>query len=366
MAGKIVGRTWQALITVLAASLLVSCSGASDPELKSTPGALPDEATVYAIAFGNDGRVIVGTGMDGVFVGKLNGRDFTVTQHLSSDSEALLGPGVVRDVVWRGNEVLVVGAMGLTVFRDEGDGLSAVAHYDESTSPALRGKNVTTVAQYGDLVLVGASPGGVTAGTLIAGSLQDVTYYHPNSTPHLVEPRVTGIALDNTGSTAVISGHLGAGLDTAQLTNGEPSFASVTTLDKAPAIGNMVDDVAITGSSVVAVGRGGVVIGALRDGRLVINNHYDHKNLKALTGVPVVRVAISPDGQMVALGEASGYVIVARLTEQGSLVDATQYRHKPSTGGLPVQLHAVAFTPDGGTVLRGLSRGGLDFINIER
>jgi hypothetical protein len=366
MAGKIVGRIWRVLISVLAISLLVFCSDSSDPELKSTPSSLPDEATVYAIAFGNDGRVIVGTGVHGLFVGELNGRDFKVTQDLSSDSEALLGPGVIRDVVWRDNEVLVVGAMGLTVFRDEGDGLSAIARYDESTNPALRGKNVTTVAQYGDLLLVGASPGGVTAGTLIAGSLQDVTYYHPNSTPYLVEPRVTGIALDSTGSTAVISGHLGAGLDIAQLTNGEPTFASITTLNNGvPQGGNMVNDVAITGHTVVAVGLGGVVIGTLRDGRLVINNHYDHRNLNALTGSPVARVAISPDGQMVALGEVSGYVIVARLTEELSLVDVTQYRHKPSNGGLPVQLHAVAFTPDGSTVLRGLSRNGLDFINIE-
>ncbi len=366
MAVKIIGRIWQVLITVLAMSLLVSCSDSSDPELNSAPGSLPNEATVYAIAFGNGGRVIVGTGMDGLFVGELNGREFEVTQHLSSDSEALLGPGAVRDVLWGGNEVLVVGAMGLTVFRDEGDNLSAVAHYDESTSPALRGKNVTSVAQFGDLVLIGASPGGVTAGTLIAGSLQDVTYYHPNSTPHLVEPRVTGIALDSTGSTAVISGHLGAGLDTAQLSSGAPGFASIMRLDEGvPPGGNMVNDVAITGSTVVAVGRGGVVIGTLRDGRLVINNHYDHRNLNGLTGVPVARVAISPDGRMVALGEASGYVIVARLTEECSLVDANQYRHAPSNGGLPAQLHAVAFTPDGSTVLRGLSRGGLDFINIE-
>ncbi|KAJ2641611.1 WD40 repeat-like protein, partial [Coemansia sp. RSA 1694] len=147
------------------------------------------------------------------------------------------------------------------------------------------------------------------------------------------------LAIDPSGATVV-----------AALANGDLALVSLATQQATKVPASPAQAVAISHASVVAVGYGdnSVRLFQLANGTLVATGVSVTANTR-----PITRLAFSPDGQLLAAGDAGGKIVVARA-DTGEIVTTRWGAHTARIYGLawsPDNEHAASSSLDGHVIV---------------
>ncbi|KAJ2442329.1 WD40 repeat-like protein, partial [Coemansia sp. RSA 2424] len=147
------------------------------------------------------------------------------------------------------------------------------------------------------------------------------------------------LAIDSSGATVV-----------AALANGDLALVSLATQQATKVPGSPAQAVAISHASVVAVGYGdnSVRLFQLANGTLAPTGVSVTANTR-----PITRLAFSPDGQLLAAGDAGGKIVVARA-DTGEIVTTRWGAHTARIYGLawsPDNEHAASSSLDGHVIV---------------
>ena len=362
---KPVGRRLVVLVVAVSLFLVTAtaCTEAESPGRISRELNLPEQATVYSIDVNNDGTLILGTGLHGVFVGSIRGSDVVLTDNFTEDGAIPIVGGAIRTVRVEKDYYLAGGQEGLTILErgDEGDVIEA---------RWLLPGNIKAVAVAEDFYCIGIYPGGVVTGILENGQLKDISRYHRRTTPQLLGRQVTALAMDESKEVLLIASD-DRGVAVADV---DPSQALLTDIARLPTVTSdnlasddlanlRADDLAMVHGLIVLGTHNGLSTAKLKNNVVEVLRSYTMEDLPGLTVRRVYRVALNRAGTKVAFGGHTGDVVVADIDNTGTISNPKTLASAVSATG-PSQLRALSFSSDGQNVLIGTSRSGLSIVPV--